>query len=152
MPLEAVMILLDNSEFCRNGDYSPSRLDAQNEAAQLIAGAKTQGNAETVTQFFGHRGLTRKDAAEFYGPDTITYLFETMKEDDISAIRDEGRTINVFKLIQKVNQKAETFDEAQFRIRTIIENQKREDNRRTLRAHLTKSAYVWPADLFAASK
>src|SRR5204862_530385 len=64
-------------------------------------------------QFFGHRGLTRKDAAEFYGSDTITYLFETMKEDDISPIRDEGRTLYVFKLIQKVNQTAETFDDVQ---------------------------------------
>jgi hypothetical protein len=51
-----VMILLDNSEFCRNGDYSPSRLDAQNETANLIAGSKTQSNAETTVGFLSMAG------------------------------------------------------------------------------------------------
>lgn len=103
-------------------------------------------------QVYGHRGLTREQAAQFYAPETVTYLFETMKEDQVSAIRDEGRTINVFKLVQRVHQKEETFEDAQFRIRSILENQKREENRRVLRAHLMKSAYVWPADLFDAPR
>lgn len=101
---------------------------------------------------WGHRGLTREQAAQFYAPATVTYLFETMKEDEVSPIRDEGRTVNVFKLIQRVHQKEETFEDAQFRIRSILENQKREENRRVLRAHLMKSAYVWPGDLFDAPK
>lgn len=29
MPLEAAMVVLDNSEYSRNGDLSPSRWDAQ---------------------------------------------------------------------------------------------------------------------------
>jgi hypothetical protein len=103
-------------------------------------------------QIYGHRALTREKAAEFYGPATVTYLFDTLKEDEVSAIRDEGRTLNVFKVVQRVNQKSETFEEAQGRIRIILENQKREENRRALRAHLTKSAYVWPADLFDTAK
>jgi hypothetical protein len=103
-------------------------------------------------QVFGHRGLTREKASGFYGPETVKYLFDTLKEDEVSPIREEGQTLNVFKLHQRVNQSAETFDEAQFRIRTILENQKREENRRALTAHLTKTAYVWPADLFETSK
>lgn len=36
------MICVDNSEWMRNGDYSPSRLQAQADAINLICGAKTQ--------------------------------------------------------------------------------------------------------------
>jgi 26S proteasome regulatory subunit N10 len=46
--LEAVMICLDNSEFARNADYAPSRLEAQTDAANLISGAKTQAHPENV--------------------------------------------------------------------------------------------------------
>ncbi|KAL7524814.1 hypothetical protein ACHAWF_001098, partial [Thalassiosira exigua] len=48
MPLESCMILLDNSEYMRNGDYVPTRLDAQSDAANLIANAKTQSNPEST--------------------------------------------------------------------------------------------------------
>ena len=36
------MICVDNSEWMRNGDYSPSRFLAQADAVNLICGAKTQ--------------------------------------------------------------------------------------------------------------
>lgn len=36
------MICVDNSEWMRNGDYSPSRFQAQADAVNLICGAKTQ--------------------------------------------------------------------------------------------------------------
>lgn len=36
------MICVDNSEWMRNGDYSPSRFHAQADAVNLICGAKTQ--------------------------------------------------------------------------------------------------------------
>lgn len=42
------MILLDNSEFMRNGDYIPTRLDAQQDAANLLVGAKTQSHPEST--------------------------------------------------------------------------------------------------------
>jgi len=48
MVLEATMICLDNSEFMRNGDYTPSRYEAQHDAVQLIAEAKTQQNPENT--------------------------------------------------------------------------------------------------------
>jgi len=46
MAQEATVIILDNSEWSRNGDYSPSRLEAQVDAANLICGAKTQAHPE----------------------------------------------------------------------------------------------------------
>lgn len=48
MVLEATLICLDNSECSRNGDYLPSRLEAQRDAANLICGTKTSQNPESA--------------------------------------------------------------------------------------------------------
>jgi len=48
MPLESCMILLDCSQFMRNGDYIPSRLEAQQDAANMLVGAKTQSHPEST--------------------------------------------------------------------------------------------------------
>ncbi|KAK8947960.1 26S proteasome non-ATPase regulatory subunit 4 [Platanthera guangdongensis] len=48
MVLEATMICIDNSEWMRNGDYAPTRFQAQSDAVNLICGAKTQSNPENT--------------------------------------------------------------------------------------------------------
>jgi 26S proteasome regulatory subunit N10 len=48
MPLESCMILLDCSEYMRNGDYVPTRLSAQQDAANLLVSAKTQSHPEST--------------------------------------------------------------------------------------------------------
>mmetsp|Transcript_9046 Transcript_9046/g.17059 ORF Transcript_9046/g.17059 Transcript_9046/m.17059 type:complete len:459 (+) Transcript_9046:143-1519(+) len=48
MPLESCMILLDNSQYMRNGDYLPTRLSAQQDAANLLVSHKTQSNPEST--------------------------------------------------------------------------------------------------------
>jgi len=48
MVLEAVVVAVDNSEFMRNGDYTPSRYDAQYDACNLIFGRKSEDNAESA--------------------------------------------------------------------------------------------------------
>eukprot|EP00250_Pteridium_aquilinum_P010445 c19392_g1_i1 orf=323-1555(-) len=48
MVLEATMICIDNSEWMRNGDYSPNRFQSQADAVHLICGAKTQSNPEST--------------------------------------------------------------------------------------------------------
>ncbi|GAB2231925.1 hypothetical protein Droror1_Dr00010944 [Drosera rotundifolia] len=48
MVLEATMICVDNSEWMRNGDYSPNRFQAQADAVNLICGSKTQSNPENT--------------------------------------------------------------------------------------------------------
>ncbi|EFA85082.1 type A von Willebrand factor domain-containing protein [Heterostelium album PN500] len=47
MTLEATIICVDNSEWMRNGDFVPSRFDAQKDAVNLICAAKTQANPES---------------------------------------------------------------------------------------------------------
>ncbi|KAI1079449.1 von Willebrand factor type A domain-containing protein [Whalleya microplaca] len=47
MPLQAVMVVVDNSESSRNGDYTPSRFDAQADAINIIFENITQSNPES---------------------------------------------------------------------------------------------------------
>jgi 26S proteasome regulatory subunit N10 len=47
MVLEAVMVVVDNSESSRNGDYTPTRFEAQSDAVSLIFSAITQANPES---------------------------------------------------------------------------------------------------------
>ena len=46
MVLEATILCIDNSEYVRNTDYLPTRLKAEADAVNLLAGAKTQSNPE----------------------------------------------------------------------------------------------------------
>jgi hypothetical protein len=97
---------------------------------------------------FRDRGVSRKDLEGFYTPETIRYLFDEMKEGQVSPIIKDGKTLNIFKMEQKFKQKEEGFEEAQIKIRNMKENQKREENRKQLRDYLRKDAYLWPTDLF----
>ncbi|KAI9740374.1 MAG: hypothetical protein M1834_004954 [Cirrosporium novae-zelandiae] len=65
MGLEATMIVVDNSESSRNGDYVPSRWDAQADAVNLIFSAKTQANPESSVGLMSMGGT---------GPEVLTTL------------------------------------------------------------------------------
>jgi 26S proteasome regulatory subunit N10 len=47
MVLEAVMVVVDNSESSRNGDYQPTRFDSQVDAVNVLFQTITQGNPES---------------------------------------------------------------------------------------------------------
>lgn len=46
MGLESVVLCLDNSDWSRNGDYQPSRWEAQEQASNLISENKIESNLE----------------------------------------------------------------------------------------------------------
>jgi len=46
MTLESTIICVDNSEFCRNGDFGLNRLISQQDAANLVARTKLKSNPE----------------------------------------------------------------------------------------------------------
>ena len=48
MPLEATLMIIDNSEYMRNGDYQPSRFDAQQDAVNTIFQTKIDSNPENT--------------------------------------------------------------------------------------------------------
>jgi hypothetical protein len=47
---------IDNSEWMRNGDYTPSRLEAQNDAVTFLFNAKTQSNPENTVGLISMAG------------------------------------------------------------------------------------------------
>ncbi|XP_058791288.1 26S proteasome non-ATPase regulatory subunit 4 isoform X2 [Phymastichus coffea] len=46
MVLESTMICVDNSDYMRNGDFLPTRLQAQQDAVNLVCHSKTRANPE----------------------------------------------------------------------------------------------------------
>ena len=56
MPLEAVVICLDNSEFNRNGDFAPSRWESQQEAAVNLCDSKLNMNPENTLGVMSYSG------------------------------------------------------------------------------------------------
>nr|XP_002126849.1 26S proteasome non-ATPase regulatory subunit 4-like [Ciona intestinalis] len=46
MVLESTVLCIDNSEFMRNGDYLPTRIQAQQDAANMICRTKLRSNPE----------------------------------------------------------------------------------------------------------
>lgn len=47
MSQEAIVVCIDNTEFGRNGDFTPSRIASQVDAANVICGTKIQQNPES---------------------------------------------------------------------------------------------------------
>lgn len=56
MVLEAVMIVIDNSEFMRNGDYPTNRYEAQLDAIDMIFNAKRRSNPENTVGLLSNGG------------------------------------------------------------------------------------------------
>jgi len=138
---------------------SPKEREIKLQVAESLQRKLQQGAEFTMLAYFysdvnrakafRDRGVTRKDLAAFYKPETVHYLFDEMKEGEVSrTVIEDGNTLNIFKMEQKFAQKQESFDEAQLKIRANLENQYRETNRKKLRDHLRKEAYLWPGDLF----
>ncbi|KAF8960248.1 hypothetical protein BDZ97DRAFT_1834674, partial [Flammula alnicola] len=48
MPLEATMLIIDNSEYMRNGDYVPTRFNAQSDAVNVVFQTKIDSNPENT--------------------------------------------------------------------------------------------------------
>lgn len=59
------MIVVDSSEYAQNGDYTPSRFDAQRDAVHLLFQAKTNANPESAVALMTMGGK---------GPDVLVTL------------------------------------------------------------------------------
>ncbi|XP_066124040.1 26S proteasome non-ATPase regulatory subunit 4 isoform X1 [Saccopteryx bilineata] len=61
MVLESTMVCVDNSEYMRNGDFLPTRLQAQQDAVNIVCHSKTRSNPEnnvgliTLAKYVGQR-------------------------------------------------------------------------------------------------
>jgi len=118
------------------------------EGADLLFLAHFYSDAKRGGSDIAFKGLTREEAAKFFEAKTVTLLFDTLAVGQVSEIVKDHNTWNIFRVEHRVNQREETFEEAQPKIRSLKEHQKREENRKKLRDHLKRSAYLWPPDLF----
>merc|ERR1712029_1310231 len=57
MVLESTFICVDNSEFMRNGDFLPTRLQAQQDAVGMVANSKLRSNPESNVGLLTLSGL-----------------------------------------------------------------------------------------------
>lgn len=55
--LNCLFVRIDNSEWTRNGDYSPSRLEAAKEAANYLASRKLADNVENCVSIMTMGGI-----------------------------------------------------------------------------------------------
>lgn len=79
MPLESCMILLDNSQYMLNGDYTPTRLSAQLDAANLLLQHKTQSNPESTV------GVIAMSGGVYSHPESVELL--------VSPTEDMGKIL-----------------------------------------------------------
>ena len=56
MPLEATVIIVDNSEYMRNGDYHPDRFHAQSDAVTTLFQTKVDSNPENTVGYMTMAG------------------------------------------------------------------------------------------------
>jgi 26S proteasome regulatory subunit N10 len=70
MPLEATMIVLDNSEYMRNGDYQPTRFGALADAVTTLFQTKIDSNPENTVgvMTMANKGCVRAPTARFNIP------------------------------------------------------------------------------------
>jgi len=56
MVLEATMICVDNSEWMRNGDFTPNRFESQKDAVNLVTGSKINTNPQSTVGLIASAG------------------------------------------------------------------------------------------------
>lgn len=84
----------------------------------------------------------------FFSPETTKFLFEKLPVQTLSSVVEDANTFNLFWILDRVNRPEESFEEAQIKIRSELENKKRDQNRQRLRKELLSKAFVEPKDLF----
>ncbi|WVQ94163.1 hypothetical protein IAU59_001241 [Kwoniella sp. CBS 9459] len=99
MPLESCMLVLDNSEFMRNGDYPPTRFQAQAEAVSTVFTAKTDANPESAV---GLMTMAGKSPSLLVTPtNDLGKLLSSLSKVQISGIASISTAISIAQLALK---------------------------------------------------
>lgn len=56
MTLEATIVCIDTSDYMRNGDFSPTRLEAQIDAVNMVCNNKLNANPESTVALMSMSG------------------------------------------------------------------------------------------------
>ncbi|BEI83668.1 hypothetical protein CcaverHIS002_0402720 [Cutaneotrichosporon cavernicola] len=99
MPLESCMLVLDNSEYMRNGDYTPTRFQAQAQAVSAVFSAKTDSNPESAV---GLMTMAGKSPCLLVTPtNDIGKLLSALNKANIGGVSDMTTAIQVAQLALK---------------------------------------------------
>lgn len=106
MVLEATVIIVDNSEWMRNGDYMPSRIEAQQDAVNLICAAKTQSNPESTVSVMSMSKAKNGAKAEVLVTLTqdLGKILNSLHAMKISGETDFSAALQVAQLVLKHRQ------------------------------------------------
>lgn len=102
MPLEATMLVIDNSEWMRNGDYPPTRWDAQSDAVNILFDAKTNSNPENMVGILTMAGKSPEVLATL--TQDIGKIFSALHSSKLSGSLNLASGINVAQLALKHRQ------------------------------------------------
>jgi len=96
------VVCLDNSDWMRNGDYTPTRLEAQQDAINLICGAKTQQNPENTVSAIAGAGKSPEVLVTLTGD--LGKLLSSLAETKIGGKFDFLASMQVSQLVLKHRQ------------------------------------------------
>jgi 26S proteasome regulatory subunit N10 len=96
---EQCVICIDNSEWMRNGDYNPTRMMAQQEAANLLCGRKTQSNPETTLAILSMAGSA--PSVQVALTNDLGKLLSTLSQIKISGEINFSASVKVAQLVLK---------------------------------------------------
>ena len=102
MPLEATMLVIDNSEWMRNGDYPPTRWDAQSDAVNILFDAKTNSHPENMVGILTMAGKSPEVLATL--TQDIGKIFAALHASKLSGSLNLVSGINVAQLALKHRQ------------------------------------------------
>lgn len=95
------MICVDNSEWMRNSDFAPTRLEAQRDAIQLISGRKLNGHPESCVALMTMSGRTEVLATL---TNDVGKIFAHLHKVRIDGSIDFVSTLKIAKLALKFRQ------------------------------------------------
>lgn len=102
MPLEATMLVIDNSEWMRNGDYPPTRWDAQADAVNILFDAKTNSHPENMVGIMTMAGKSPEVLATL--TQDIGKIFAGLHASKLAGSASLATGINVAQLALKHRQ------------------------------------------------
>ncbi|PWA02158.1 hypothetical protein BB558_001706 [Smittium angustum] len=99
MVLEATVLVLDNSEWTRNGDYTPNRFQAQIDAIHVLFNMKTLDNPENTVGVIAHAGASPQVLVSL--TNDIGALLKGMHELKIEGVGHFTTGIQIAQLLLK---------------------------------------------------
>ena len=97
--MEATVICVDKSDWTRNSDYAPTRFQAQADCVNLLAGAKTQANAENTVGVLTMAGKSPRVLVT-PTPD-LGKILNAMQDLDIEGASDLPSSVQIAQLALK---------------------------------------------------